>query len=165
MQAHNDARARAFCTQAHNHTCTCALLLHHRCSAITLPDSPPSSILCCQTYTGCETQTHTHRDSRSLGAELGNHAAAPLARLIKPGHLCLIPHLEQVAASPAVSFPLLTSRRHRLVTAPLNNDDCKGANGPRLAVFYRLCSVRSKLIQAALCPSIVSSRKKYKCIH
>lgn len=53
-------------------------------------------LLCCQT----PSQTHTRRDRHSLGVEQGNHAAAPLARLIKPAHLCLIPHLEQVAASP-----------------------------------------------------------------
>lgn len=40
----------------------------------------------------------------------------PLARLIKVGHLCLIPHLEQVAPAPAGSSPSL----------PLpNNDGCK----------------------------------------
>lgn len=72
--------------------------------------------------------THTHSDLSNLGttagdrhslrvvaasafsfggggAERGNHAAAPLARLIKPAHLCLIPHLEQVAASPAEPLP------------------------------------------------------------
>lgn len=55
-------------------------------------------------YAGCETQTHTRCDRHSLGEEQGNHPAAPLARLIKASHLCLIPHLEQVAASPGDPF-------------------------------------------------------------
>lgn len=69
-------------------------------------------------YAGCETQTHTHCDRHSLGEEQGNHPTAPLARLIKASHLCLIPHLEQVAASPGdPSLPRPSSLTPRDCTA------------------------------------------------
>lgn len=55
-------------------------------------------------------QTDTGCDRRSLRAERRNNAAAPLARLIKPAHLCLISHLEQVAAAAAAPAELLPSR-------------------------------------------------------
>lgn len=69
-------------------------------------------------YAGCETQTHTRCDRHSLGEEQGNHPAAPLARLIKASHLCLIPHLEQVATSPGdPSLPRPSSLAPRDCTA------------------------------------------------
>lgn len=97
----------------------------HRRTIILSPAS--CSIRSAVKLPGCETQTHTRYDRHSLGAERGNHAAAPLARLIKPAHLCLTSHLEQVAASPPEPSLFFPSRRRRRVTALLNNDDSKGA--------------------------------------
>lgn len=105
----------------------------HMDALLFFPPLPPSTLLSnsLPPDTGCETQTHTHCDRRSLGAEWGNRAAAPLAGLIKPAHLCLIPHLEQVAASPAEpSPPFSPSHLRHLVTAPPDNDDRKGALRP-----------------------------------
>lgn len=86
-------------------------------------------------YAGCEMQTHTRCDRHSLGEEQGNHPAAPLARLIKASHLCLFPHLEQVAASPGdPSLPRPSSLTP--VTALLNNDNCKGVHKSPSSVFY-----------------------------
>lgn len=128
-----------FWTQTHNHTFSCicsscstetcvlllVLLLHPRTTILLSSElrqgkrQAPAHRHTSSIHSAVKPQqTHTQWNRHSLGAELGNHAAAPLARLIKLGHLCIIPHLEQVAPSPAGSSPLST-------TFSLNNDDWK----------------------------------------
>lgn len=107
-KAHNDGRRRTSVSRSLK-VCIPAGKIH---SSTLLFQStlPPSTLL------SNFSQTHTWWNRYSPGVEPGNHAAAPLARLIKPGHLRLLPHLEQVAPSLAgLPAPLYcTAKQWRL---------------------------------------------------
>lgn len=124
------------CTQTHGHVFHTSpfLCFGSRTNSdtviftLSLSTLQPSPLLCMPAVKCKHTPDATGILPR---VEQGNHAAAPLARLIKPAHLGLILHLEQVVASPAEpSSPPLPTRHH--VTALLNSSDCKRKHRLRL---------------------------------